>query len=95
LVATTSTIPDSTVGAHDRDGFTASQIQKRQDDLIRAVRLMEDIKQQKTTIQGWYDLLLENLPLELREMVYNYILPAPSVKGSGGIKSFPKSPPPG
>lgn len=70
----------STAGARGRTGFTSSRIRERKNDLLQALKLLDDIEEQKKRTRDMCALFLAKLPRELRDIVYSHIVPGPSVK---------------
>jgi len=61
------------------DRFTLVRLSERKADLLEAVKLLESIEIRKTVLRSFCLELVRKLPRELRDMVYGYLMPSPSV----------------
>lgn len=78
----------STVGAVHCSIFTNASIAQRSRDMQEALDVLEKIKTHKQTISTLCQQLVEKLPLELREMVYEHIIPGRSVNFTDPDKRY-------
>lgn len=69
----------STAGAVRGTIFTEAAMIQRARDLQDALNVLAKIKMQKETIATLCQQLVEKLPLELRQMIYEYIMPSRNV----------------
>jgi len=61
------------------DRFTPVRLSQRKADLLEALKFLESIEQRKAVLRSFCLELVRKLPRELRDMVYGYLMPSPSV----------------